>query len=94
MKTASVTELKNGLSGYLEKVQRGHRVVVTEHQRPVAILEKVETHQLPPEVAGLAARGLVVLPKEACNPQAFLAMPKGRCGASVAAAVTEDRDGR
>jgi antitoxin (DNA-binding transcriptional repressor) of toxin-antitoxin stability system len=94
MKTASVTELKNGLSGYLDKVQRGHAVVVTEHNRPVAILEKVSAHRLSADLAGQAARGLVTLPRQELNLRRFLARRKARSSAPVASAVHEDREGR
>ncbi|NJK90813.1 MAG: type II toxin-antitoxin system prevent-host-death family antitoxin [Blastochloris sp.] len=94
MKTASVTELKNGLSGYLEKVQGGHRILVTDHQRPVAILERVALHPETSPWVALAARGLVALPRKVPDIRAFLAMPKARCKDSLTRAVSDDRDGR
>jgi prevent-host-death family protein len=94
MNTASVTELKNSLSAYLGKVQRGQRVVVTDHHRPVAILQSIFNHPMPSELLGLAADGLVAMPKGKLDLQSFLSLPKGRSRTSLVSAVSEDRDGR
>jgi len=94
MKIASVTELKNGLSGYLEKVQRGHSVLVTDHQRPVAILERITADRLPPDLAELTAKGLVSLPGPGLDLKQWFKMPKARGSGSLAAAVIDDREGR
>jgi len=94
MKTASVTELKNGLSSFLEKVQRGHSVLVTEHSRPVAILEKVSTDRLPPNLRDLAAQGLIALPGKDLDLKAFFSMLKAKGKNSLIEALSEDREGR
>lgn len=94
MKIASVTELKNGLSGFLQKVQAGHRILVTDHQRPVAILENVTLHPETQPWTALATRGLVTLPRKALDLRSFLKMPKARCQDSLTKTISEDRDGR
>jgi prevent-host-death family protein len=38
MNTIGVAELRQNLSTYLRRVERGERLVVTDHNRPVAIL--------------------------------------------------------
>mgnify|MGYP000969844377 CR=1 FL=1 len=37
-----VRELKNHLSGYLEKVKQGDEIVITEHGRPIARIIQVD----------------------------------------------------
>jgi prevent-host-death family protein len=53
-----VRELRNHLSRYLERVQEGHEIVVTDHGRPVARLAPVDpsTDRLAALVASGAAR--------------------------------------
>jgi prevent-host-death family protein len=51
MKRAGVAELKANLSRYLEQVQRGQEVIVTDRGRPVAKLVP-----LPPAEESAAAR--------------------------------------
>jgi prevent-host-death family protein len=55
--TVGVRELKNQLSGYLDRVKAGEEITVTEHGRPVARLTSVA-----PDVdrmAELVAAGIV-----------------------------------
>lgn len=42
MKTASISELKNGLSAYVDQVREGETVVITDRGRPVAHLVPAE----------------------------------------------------
>lgn len=39
MKTASITEAKNGLSALIDRVKAGESVVITDRGVPVAVLE-------------------------------------------------------
>ena len=39
MKTATITQTKNGLSALLDRVQHGETIVITDRSRPVARLE-------------------------------------------------------
>lgn len=41
MKTATVTEAKNGLSALIDRVRAGERVIITDRGVPVARLEPV-----------------------------------------------------
>jgi prevent-host-death family protein len=46
MKTISVSALKAHLSGQLKEVKAGGRVVVLEHNRPIAVLVPYESEAL------------------------------------------------
>lgn len=52
MNTVGVAELRQNLSRYLERVQRGERLVVTDRNRPVAELG-------PPQSTGAALDRLI-----------------------------------
>ena len=41
MQRVGVRRLRDGLSGYIRRVAKGERIVVTEHDRPVASLGPV-----------------------------------------------------
>ena len=43
MKTATITETKNGLSALLGEVQRGETIVVLDRDRPVARIDAIDT---------------------------------------------------
>lgn len=51
-----IRELRNGLSRFLKHVQRGERIVVTEHGRPVA---QIIPAGVPEPIAKLMADGRV-----------------------------------
>lgn len=41
MKTATISETKNGLSALLDRVRNGESILITDRSRPVAYLEPV-----------------------------------------------------
>ena len=41
METATITQVKNGLSAYIDKVKAGESILVTDRGVPVAVLEPV-----------------------------------------------------
>ena len=45
-------EAKTNLSRLLERVERGERITLTRHGRPVAMLVPVDERRLPEEVVG------------------------------------------
>lgn len=95
MLTASVAELKNSLSAFLESVKNGTPVIVTDHRRPVAIIDRIAADRLPREFLELGARGIVRPAKGALDTAAFLARPSVATGGpTLSAAVMEDRDER
>lgn len=94
MITASVSELKNGLSAHLKNVLAGESVLVTDHRKPIAILQGLG-HQFPEEqLTALAAAGVITLPRKPLAVNAFLKLPKGASTQPLSSAVREDRDGR
>lgn len=54
--TVGVRELRQNLSRYLDRVKNGERLVVTERNRPVAVLEPISEQG---ELERLIAAGLV-----------------------------------
>lgn len=55
-----IRELKNGLSGYIDRVRNGEEVIVTDRGRPVALLSSLEaTHD---HLTELIAAGIVRAP--------------------------------
>lgn len=56
-----VRDLKNNLSRYLDRVQRGDEIIVTDHGKPVARLSAVD--EPTDRLAALVASGAVRPPK-------------------------------
>lgn len=92
MVTAKISELKDRLSYYLRRVQRGERVLVCDRDRIIACIEPAgdadggdETRWL----AGLEQRG--VLRRAAAKLPASWAAGRPKAKASAVAAVLADR---
>jgi antitoxin (DNA-binding transcriptional repressor) of toxin-antitoxin stability system len=49
MTTVKIAELKNRLSHYLRRVQRGDTILVCDRDRVIARIERVEAHTAVPE---------------------------------------------
>ena len=64
--TATIRELKNRLSEYLRRVQEGEHLVVTDHGRPIARVERLRADQLGPEqrLALMAEAGEITQPRK------------------------------
>ena len=80
MKTASITQAKNGLSALLDVVRGGETVIIEDRGRPVARLESVLVGgSVDPEgrLARLERRGLVRRPASELAPE-LLATPPPR----------------
>jgi prevent-host-death family protein len=99
MKTASVTEVKNNLSRFLELVRNGETVVITEHGIPVARIESIRAERNETaeqaklsrlERAGVLRRGRGISKKTLSMP---LAAVKKKANA-VAVVIEERREGR
>jgi prevent-host-death family protein len=56
MKTATISETKNGLSALLDRVRNGETVLITDRSRPIARLEPVATVADPGPDEGRLAR--------------------------------------
>ncbi len=55
-----IRELKNGLSGYIDRVRNGEEVIVTDRGRPVARLSSLDAAH--DHLAELVAAGIVRAP--------------------------------
>jgi prevent-host-death family protein len=87
-----VRELKNRLTHYLQRARKGEDVIVTEHGRPVAVLQCLQrldgSVTLETRLARLGALGIVTLPTR----RGFgRARPLRVSGPPVSRAILEDR---
>ena len=93
MKTATITEAKNGLSALIDLVRGGESVVITDRGRAVAMLEPMGSAPDPTgrllrlQRAGLVRVGTGVLPKELLRTPPPLLTP----GSSAVEAVLDER---
>ncbi len=93
MKTATITEAKNGLSALIDRVREGESVLITDRGIPVAVLEPaagrvgVDDRLARLERAGIIRRGTGTPPVELLREQ----RPKPRAGADIVAAVLDER---
>ena len=94
METATITQVKNGLSSYIDKVKAGEAILVTDRGVPVAVLEPIselvdwDDRMARLERAGLVRRGTGRIPVEILRtPGPKLRVP----GDSLVDAVIEER---
>jgi prevent-host-death family protein len=91
MVTASISELKNKLSAYIDRVREGETILVLDRGRPVAQLEPAV---LPDDerVARLVRKG-ILRPAQAPPPLHLLdePLPEAEPGVSVLEALLEER---
>ena len=60
MNRATISQLKNHLSGYLEKVKAGQPLLVMDRDRPIARIERVEVGgEADDRIARLERAGLI-----------------------------------
>lgn len=93
MKTATITEAKNGLSALIDQVRAGQSVLILDRGIPVARLEPIADH--PDQVgrlerlerAGVIRRGTRPPPVELISRPG----PRVREGGSVVEALLEER---
>lgn len=94
MKTATITEVKNGLSAVIDRVRAGETVVVTDRGVPVARIEPIDSGAAPGarrarlERAGLLRTGRRPLPSHVARAR----RPKLADGASSVQAVVDERN--
>jgi prevent-host-death family protein len=97
MKTATITQAKNGLSALLDRVRAGESVVITDRGRPVARLEPAtSTDSQDGRLARLERAGMLRIGNSA-PPVAAIRRPAPRLkeGASAVQALLDERvDGR
>jgi prevent-host-death family protein len=93
MKTATITEAKNGLSALIDHVRAGESVVITDRGVPVARLEPMAAYPDADgrlarlERAGVIRRGSGPVPLDMLRRPP----PKLRDGASAVEAILEER---
>ena len=96
MKSASVSEAKNGLSALLDEVRRGETVLITNHGKPVARIESCRTTELTAgeAEAALVRRGIADPPRAPLEVERFLAasVPRLAAGVSASRLVVAERD--
>jgi prevent-host-death family protein len=93
MKTATVTEAKNGLSALLDRVKAGERVLITDRGVPIAVVEPYTTSDdIGTQLFALARAGLARL-GEGEMPPTLLQPPTHRLpdGSTLLDAVREER---
>ena len=83
MKTVNIGTLKNELSAYLRYVRKGEQVIVRDRDVPVARIVPFRTANLTAEEEDLAARGILKLPEEEMDWDAFLALPRPKVSGSA-----------
>jgi prevent-host-death family protein len=68
-----VRELKNRLTSYLKLAKADQEVIVTEHGKPIAIIQSVSSVSAPKSLearlAALSARGEITLPSRRLVPR-------------------------
>ncbi len=96
MKSASVSEAKNGFSALLDDVRRGETVLITHRGRPVARIESCRTTDVGAREgeAGLVRRGIADPPRVPLDVDRFLAAPAPRLpdGVSASRLVAAERE--
>lgn len=91
MDKATISELKNRLSAYLDRVRAGHSVLIFDRDRPIARLERVEVNARPDDrLARLERAGLIRRAKAKVDLKA-LRLPPPRARQSVRDALIEER---
>lgn len=94
-KTVKIAELKNRLSHYLRRVQRGESILVCDRDRVVARIERVEAHAPLPGgegawLARLERRGIVR--RGTGKPSRAWLARKPVVGADIVAALLRERE--
>lgn len=77
MKSVNIGTLKNELSAYLRYVREGGEVIVRDRDVPVARILPFRSANISDEDARLAAAGVLKLPEEEMNWEAFWKLPTG-----------------
>lgn len=95
MRTASITEAKNGLSALIDAVKEGESVLILERGVPVARLEPVQASELEDEqrIARLERKGIITRRGRGNIVETLRKHPpiKPRSGTSVLEALLEER---
>lgn len=93
MKTATITEAKNGLSALIDQVRAGETILILDRGVPVARLEPAATHPDPTGRLRRLERAGIVRVGTASPPLDLLRRPAPRlpAGASAVQALLQER---
>jgi prevent-host-death family protein len=92
METASISEVKNGLSAIIDRVKGGESIVVTDRGIPVAVIEPVTHLDLEDRLARLERAGLVTRAKGVLSDDFFtMSGPKLPDGIDLVDYIVEER---
>ena len=96
MRSVDIADLKNHLSSYLNQVRRGDEILIRDRNVPVAKIVPLHlANEFGEELLALAAAGVVRLPEETLDLDAFWALPRPRISAKRAVkALIDDREER
>lgn len=76
MKSVNIGTLKNELSAYLRYVRNGEEVIVRDRDVPVARIIPFRTMNISDDEARLAAAGILKLPEQEMDWDAFWKLPR------------------
>jgi len=91
MEKASISDLKNRLSAYLQKVRAGETILICDRNEPVARIERIADGGDDDRLARLRRAGLLAPPTRPMPIEA-LRQPAPRPAESVVAALLEERE--
>jgi prevent-host-death family protein len=92
---ATISQLKNHLSGYLEKVKAGQPLLVMDRDQPVARIERVQAGgEADDRIGRLERAGLVRRAERSLDPGALAGKAPRSKQSVVAALLEERREGR
>lgn len=91
MKKASISELKNQLSAYLQQVRAGETVVVYDRNQPVARIDRVADDDDDDRIVQLQRAGILAPPAEPM-PLDLLRKPLPSARQSVLEALLQERE--
>jgi prevent-host-death family protein len=93
MKTATITEVKNGLSAFIDRVRQGETIVILDRGTPVARLEPVKSLSDPSGRLRRLERAGVVEVASGAPPLKMLRTPGPKLAgrASAVRALLEER---
>jgi prevent-host-death family protein len=90
MKKASISELKNQLSAYLQRVRAGQTVIVYDRNRPIARIDRIADEDDDDRIVQLQRAGIITPPSEPL-PLDLIRTPLPRAEHSVVEALLEER---
>ena len=92
--SVNVTELRNNLSAYLNRVRGGEEILIRDRKLAVAKLVPLsKTGDFDEELLEMAAQGIVRLPEESLDLKSFFALPKPNIPlAMLRAAIEAERE--